>query len=52
MPKSTDKAKMQPRHPSPPGLETDGHGKVIPVEKRTAEDREKVARAQAGKKKA
>jgi len=37
------KTKMQPRSDAPPGLETDGHGNVIPFEKRTKEDQAKAA---------
>jgi hypothetical protein len=33
------KAKMQPRSDAPPGLETDGKGNVIPLDKRTRDDR-------------
>ena len=32
--------KMQPKPGSPPGLETDGKGNVIPLAERTEEDRE------------
>jgi hypothetical protein len=32
------KAKMQPQPDAPPGLETDGRGNVIPLEKRTRDD--------------
>ena len=39
------KAKMQPHADSPPGLETDGKGNVIPLAKRTKEDQEKAAAA-------
>jgi hypothetical protein len=38
----THKFKMKPKPGSPPGLETDGHGKVIPLAQRTADDRAKV----------
>jgi len=34
----THKAKMQPRADAPPGIETDGQGNVIPLEKRTRDD--------------
>ncbi|MBV9550601.1 MAG: hypothetical protein JO256_13115 [Alphaproteobacteria bacterium] len=37
------KAKMQPRAEAPPGLETDGQGNVIPLDRRTAEDQIKAA---------
>jgi hypothetical protein len=36
------KDKMKPRADSPPGLETDGKGNVIPLDKRTKEDQEKA----------
>jgi hypothetical protein len=36
---------MQPQPDSPPGLETDGKGNVIPLDQRTAEDQEKAAAA-------
>lgn len=39
------KAKMQPRADTPPGLETDGKGNVIPFAQRTGEDKEKAAAA-------
>ena len=35
--------KMKPRAGSPPGLETDGQGNIIPFAQRTKEDREKAA---------
>ncbi len=35
------KAKMKPRHDSPPGLETDGQANIIPLEQRTPDDQEK-----------
>jgi hypothetical protein len=41
------KAKMAPRADSPPGLETDGHGNVIPLEQRTQEDQDKARGAAA-----
>ncbi len=41
----TAKFKMKPKPGSPPGLETDGHGNVIPLAKRTAEDQEKAMAA-------
>jgi hypothetical protein len=47
----TAKAKMLPKSTSSPGLELDGKGKVIPVAKRTKDDRRKVANASAKKKK-
>jgi hypothetical protein len=37
------KDKMKPRADSPPGLETDGKGNVIPLAQRTKEDQEKAA---------
>ena len=37
--------KMKPKPGAPPGLETDGHGKVIPLAQRTAEDRAKAKAA-------
>ncbi len=39
------KFKMKPRPGSPPGLETDGHGNVIPLAQRTKEDQEKALAA-------
>jgi hypothetical protein len=36
------KAKMAPRAGSPPGLETDGRGNVIPLARRTEDDRAKA----------
>jgi len=39
------KTKMQPRADSPPGLETDGEGNVIPFAHRTPEDQEKTLAA-------
>lgn len=33
------KAKMQPLADAPPGIETDGHGNVIPLKQRTLDDR-------------
>ena len=36
------RAKMAPLKDAPPGLETDGKGNVIPFEKRTKDDQEKV----------
>ncbi|HXP08099.1 MAG TPA: hypothetical protein VN828_06360 [Acidobacteriaceae bacterium] len=36
------RAKMAPLKDTPPGLETDGKGNVIPFEKRTKDDQEKV----------
>jgi hypothetical protein len=39
------KSKMKPRADSPPGLETDGQGNVIPLAQRTREDQEKAAAA-------
>jgi hypothetical protein len=35
--------KMQPKPGSPPGIELDGKGHVIPLEKRTLDDQEKAA---------
>ncbi len=35
----TAKFKMKPRPGSPPGLETDGQGNIVPLAQRTAEDR-------------
>jgi hypothetical protein len=35
-------SKMAPAKDAPPGLETDGRGNVIPFEKRTKDDQEKV----------
>jgi hypothetical protein len=49
----THKFRMKPKPGSPPGLETDGHGNVIPLAKRTADDRAKAKAAReksAGKK--
>ena len=37
--------KMRPRADAPPGLELDGHGNPIPLEKRTPEDQEKARAA-------
>jgi hypothetical protein len=36
------RSKMAPTKDAPPGLETDGKGNVIPFEKRTKDDQEKV----------
>jgi hypothetical protein len=36
------RAKMQPRAEAPPGLETDGEGKVIPLAQRLPEDQAKA----------
>jgi hypothetical protein len=36
------RSKMAPVKDAPPGLETDGKGNVIPFEKRTKDDQEKV----------
>lgn len=36
------KAKMAPRADAPPGIETDGHGNVIPLSQRTPEDQAKA----------
>lgn len=47
----TAKAKMLPKSTSSPGLELDGKGKVIPVAKRTKDDRRKVANASVKKNK-
>lgn len=44
----TDKPRMAPHPDAPPGLEQDGKGNVIPFEKRTEEDQEKVRRVIAG----
>jgi hypothetical protein len=41
----TNNFKMKPKPGSPPGLETDGHGKVIPLAQRTEEDRAKAKAA-------
>jgi hypothetical protein len=41
----THKFKMKPKPGSPPGLETDGHGNVIPLAERTADDRAKARAA-------
>jgi hypothetical protein len=41
----TNRFKMKPRPGAPPGLETDGHGNVIPLAKRIAEDRAKAKAA-------
>jgi hypothetical protein len=41
----TYRFKMKPKPGSPPGLETDGHGNVIPLARRTAEDRAKAQAA-------
>ena len=41
----TARFKMKPRPGSPPGLETDGHGNVIPLAQRTQEDQEKATAA-------
>jgi hypothetical protein len=45
------KSKMLPKSSASPGLELDGKGKVIPIAKRTKDDRRKVANATAKKKK-
>ena len=39
---SDHKPKMAPRADSPPGLETDGQGNIIPLGQRTAEDQAKA----------
>ena len=39
------KGKMQPRADAPPGLETDGHGNVIPLAERTPDDQAKAKSA-------
>ena len=36
------RAKMAPLKDAPAGIETDGQGNIIPFEKRTKDDREKV----------
>lgn len=36
------KPRMAPLKDAPPGLEQDGKGDVIPLDRRTAEDREKA----------
>jgi len=36
------KSRMAPLKDAPPGLEQDGKGDVIPLDRRTAEDREKA----------
>ena len=41
----TARFKMKPRPGSPPGLETDWNGNVIPLAQRTQEDQEKAAAA-------
>jgi hypothetical protein len=41
----TNKFKMKPKPGAPPGLETDGHGNVIPLAQRTEEDRAKAKAA-------
>jgi hypothetical protein len=41
----TNRFKMKPKPGAPPGLETDGHGKVIALARRTAEDRAKAQAA-------
>jgi hypothetical protein len=41
----TNKFKMKPKPGSPPGLETDGKGNVIPLAERTEEDRAKAKAA-------
>jgi hypothetical protein len=41
----TNKFKMKPKPGSPPGLETDGKGNVIPLEQRTQEDQAKAKAA-------
>lgn len=38
------KARMAPRADAPPGIETDGHGNVIPLARRTEEDQAKARR--------
>jgi hypothetical protein len=43
---------MLPKSSASSGLEMDGKGKVIPIAKRTKDDRRKVAKATAKKKKA
>ena len=37
--------KMHPKPGSPPGIELDGHGNVIPFEQRTKDDQERAAAA-------
>jgi hypothetical protein len=43
------RAKMASLKDAPAGIETDGQGNIIPFEKRTKDDREKVMDAIAGK---
>jgi hypothetical protein len=40
----TDKPRMAPNPDAPPGLEQDGKGNVIPFNRRTEDDKEKVRR--------
>jgi hypothetical protein len=42
---------MLPKSTASPGLELDGKGKIIPVAKRTKDDRRKVANASVKKNK-
>jgi len=42
------KGKMHPRPGSPPGMETDGEGREIPLDQRTEEDQEKARAAKRG----
>jgi hypothetical protein len=46
-----NKDKMKPIASGRPGLETDGKGKIIPVAKRAATDRQKVHAAATRRKK-
>lgn len=48
IPRPVAQGKMRPNKGTPPGMETDGHGNVIPLAQRTKEDRD-AARA-AGEK--
>ncbi len=45
MPRDGKKSKMAVPDDAPPGLELDGKGNVIPLEKRTAADRQKARAA-------
>ena len=43
IPEPVAHGKMQPKPGSPPGIELDGHGNVIPLAERTPDDQEKAA---------
>lgn len=49
-PKPEHKTRMAVPPDSEPGLETDGHGNVIPMAQRTKDDRRKASENKAGQK--